>query len=262
MIMPEKDPLISCLCLSYKRHEFLHVAIQCFISQTYPNKELIVIGHDDDEMTGKMALTHAAFGVRYFSVPRATIGTLRNMSIRKSSGEYFCQWDDDDWHHSMRLEMQMKEIYRTAKDANILAYWLMFDKENEQAYLSYPLMWPGTILCNRKLFDEGQRYPDLEKSEDSNFMTGLFWKNCMSPLIMPSLYIYVYHGKNTWDASHFEKLFKGAQKLSRETSRLIASIIKNEHSPEVSSKLISKAAVLREFDYFKAWKEDRDPLQS
>jgi hypothetical protein len=70
---------------------------------------------------------------------------------------------------------------------------------------------------------------------------------------MPSLYVYVYHGNNTWGTSHFEKLFKSAQKLSDGTSSLIGSIVNNEFSFEAASELISQPKIFKEFDYFRSW---------
>src|SRR3954464_6478512 len=99
------EPLISCLCLSYRRPAFLRNAIACFLSQTYFNKELIIIGHNDDNESVNIVASFNAPDIKYFTVPHLPIGHWRNIAVERSAGTYFCQWDDDDWHHNDRLKV-------------------------------------------------------------------------------------------------------------------------------------------------------------
>src|SRR5882762_7380951 len=179
-------PLISCICLSYKRPMFLRSAINSFLSQTYPNKQLVIIGHKGDSGTASLVKSFDNKLIKYFNAPRRSIGELRNFAILKSKGEYFCQWDDDDWYHKDRIKIQMAEIIKTGKLASVLAYWIMFNKVTDEGYMSPPLMWAGTILCSKKIFQGGIRYPKLGKNEDTEFMIKLYRANCLCPIVNPS----------------------------------------------------------------------------
>ncbi len=246
------SPLISCLCLSYKRPQQLARAIECFRGQTYENKELIIVGHSDDAESLHVA-REAGPDVKFHAVPKAILGELRNTSVALSGGEYFCQWDDDDWYHKNRLSEQLKAIRKSKKQACVMAYWLMYDQLTGAGYLSLPSMWAGTLMCSRSVYAEGVLYQNLGKNEDSEYLMELYAKNCLVPLIMPSLYIYVYHGSNTWEQDHFRTIFSHSQRLPASISKLIGKIVSQEYSHAYASKAIMHQEVVREFNYFQAW---------
>lgn len=245
-----KNPLISCLCVSYNRPQQLALAIECFHGQTYKNKELVIVGHADDEESQRVA-SEAGPNVVFHAVPKASLGELRNGSIQLSKGDYFCQWDDDDWYHKSRLAEQLKVLRKMKKQACVMAYWLMYDKVNGEAYFSYPTMWAGTIMCHRSIYEAGIHYKSLGKSEDEMYMKELYATNLMVPLVMPSLYIYVYHGRNTWEAEHFKTLFSRGQPLSSKTSTVIGDILSKKYSHSQSSKIMTN--LIKEFNYFHAF---------
>jgi len=249
----ERFPLISCLCLSYQRPELLQNVINSFLSQTYPNKQLVVISHKDDTKTASVVKSFNNKLIKYFNAPKRSIGELRNFAISKAEGDYFCQWDDDDWYHKDRLKIQMAEIQKTGKLASVLAYWIMFNKVTNEAYMSAPLMWAGTLLCSKKIFHNGIKYPKLSKNEDTEFMFKLYRANCLCPIVNPSLYIYVFHGSNTWDANHFQTLFSSSQKLSVETCNELKKIISHQYSINAASKILTNPSFVGKLDFFQSW---------
>lgn len=254
--MKSKKPMISCLCVS-KRHSQLKKAIESFSAQTYPNKELVVVVNRNDRKCVDYLKSVTASNLRYYIAGdsnKTTLGELRNISVEKSKGDYFCQWDDDDWYHNKRLEIQMEESLKNKKAGSVLAYWLMYNSFSMNAYLSFPHMWAGTILCERSLFNGKMRYPDQPSGEDTVFLRQLYTLNCLYPVIMPALYIYVFHGANTMPTTHFDTFILRSQPLSAKTSRLIASIVQGKHSFTEASELITSAPVIKEFDYFVAWR--------
>jgi len=89
------DPLISCLCLTRKRTQLLKRAALCFQAQTYLNRELIIVFGDDDPDTKRVVEEmgderFVSIEVKNYS--QRVLGEIRNLSIKKSNGDYFCLW--------------------------------------------------------------------------------------------------------------------------------------------------------------------------
>lgn len=184
------------------------------------------------------------------SSPKRSLGELRNISIENSNGDYFCQWDADDWHHNQRLEIQMGYILSMHKPVCMLTYWIIFDTLTKKAYLSRKRLWEGSILCKKSVMaKENVAYPYMAKKEDFYFVEKLLNSNVIYPVHLPHLYIYVYHGDNTWDYNHFKLNFKSGKELSAATSSIITDIIENNYGHEKASELLSSQAVLEQMVY-------------
>ena len=93
---PANFPLVSCVMPTFNRRSFIPLALTCFRSQTYPNKELVVVDDGSDSVGD---LLSGLRDVHYVRVPRRmTIGAKRNLGCREGRGEIIAQWDDDDWY--------------------------------------------------------------------------------------------------------------------------------------------------------------------
>ena len=110
--MNHEYPLISCICVTYRKPALLERAIRCFESQTYPNKELVILYEDHDEPTVTYITGHTfSPGIRCICTPgnpKKTLGELRNIANNAAKGEFLCQWDDDDWYHPSRLTFRAR----------------------------------------------------------------------------------------------------------------------------------------------------------
>jgi len=246
-------PFVSCLCLTRNRPAYLRRAIQCFISQSYANKELLIVIRDDDHVSKEIIRSAAGSHIRCLElpcVPKKSLGELRNIAILNCRGDYFCQWDDDDWYHNDRLEIQVEALLRHEKSASILVKYLMYDAMHEQAYLSPIGPWASSILCKKDLVNDSISYPPVSLREDSIFLNRLYGVNCLVPVLHPCTYIYVHHGRNTWNAGHFNRLFARSKKLSADTSLLVKDILNGDLDNAQASAALLAPAVLKEMDYF------------
>ena len=252
------QPLVSCLCVTRNKPERLKRAIDCFLAQTYPNKELLIVyedddintikfleGYDDEALYGSMAMMEIAAN------PKSTLGELRNISMADCNGEYFCQWDDDDWYHADRLTISMNAIQSNLQDASILTNWLIFDDVKKQAYLSKFRLWEGSIFCKKSVINEKVCYPPLPRMEDSFFINFLLQACKVYPLTAPYLYIYTFHGNNTWPSSHFENLFSTSHPLSEGASKLIGDILSGKYSVAEGSARLQTDEFLNELNYLR-----------
>jgi len=237
-------PLISCICITRNRADLLNRAIDCFRAQTYTNKELLVLYEDDDLNTKNCLNSISSPEIKIIEVPSASklsLGKLRNLSIKSCGGDFFCQWDDDDWYHQNRLKFQMDVIKKSQFPACILMYWIVFDSTESKAYLSPFWAWEGSLLCKKKLIMHNLQYADKKKKEDTPLIRKLLKQHCVFPVLMPKLYIYVYHSKNTWDYDHWHNnIITKGKPLSDSTSELIGGILDGHFSVEEGSKLLDR----------------------
>lgn len=225
-------PLISCICITNNRPLLLQKAIECFNDQNYPNKQLVISFPEKDQVTKQLVEQLKKTDIPVLAIERdeeESLGNARNRAIAKSHGEYICIWDDDDWYHSSRLSFQFKSIQDKGLgyQASVLTRILMFDATTKQAYLSFPYTWDGTILCKKEILLQNQ-YANSQKGEDTHVIKFLSNRKMLLHIEdVPFLYIYVYHGENTWDYQHFEYFLQKSERLSLEISNQVISLLEN-----------------------------------
>jgi glycosyltransferase involved in cell wall biosynthesis len=247
-----KYPLVSCVCVT-NRIVKVEQAIKYFSEQSYENKELVVVSQECDlkllatKLNEEGKLSQQIKLIQIPASPKISLGELRNISIEKSEGEYFCQWDDDDWYHKDRIKLQLMAALENSREITMLANLLIFDELKQNAYITRSALWEPSIFCKKDIITEKVRYPSLSKSEDSEFVEALP-KTMIQSVFVPYLYIYIYHGKNTWDETHFNKMFFRGQKLNNETSALISNILANKYTHEEASNLIQSINFAKEIE--------------
>jgi len=229
MINQSIYPLISCLCITHKKPDMLQRVIRCFDNQSYPNKQMVIVYEESDQLTHEFIAQHTFdYNTKIVNIglgSKKTLGELRNISVREADGEYVCQWDDDDWYDPDRLSEQMNVLLLNNKPACVLSRWIVFDACSQKAYLSNRRLWEGSILCKRDRMLQNP-YPQLSKGEDSNLINCLYEHGELSIIEdMPNLYVYIYHGDNTWEYAHFKQIFDYSKELSLSFSKEVFQII-------------------------------------
>jgi glycosyltransferase involved in cell wall biosynthesis len=242
--MNNRNPLISCICITKDKPDLLMRAITCFEGQTYSNKELIVLYESNDTLTDsffkKNTFNPMIKVVVVESLPKKKLGELRNLAIRIATGEYICQWDDDDWYHARRLENQYDFIRSSDFKGSILNQWIVYDCESKNAYLSNCRLWEGSILCKKDILML-KEYDNLSLGEDTPVITYLSAHNYLKTMEGHAhLYIYVRHGKNTWGTEYWKTLFEWSTKLSSEESLTITKIVNQEFPLRTASSLLDE----------------------
>ena len=224
-------------------------AIACFENQTHTNRELIVVIEADDSDTLEYMNSGKSGKIRKLVVRKddgIKLGDLRNMAVEDARGEYVCQWDDDDWYHRDRIKDQLSAAITNGNAGSILTRWIMYDVEERNAYLSGERLWEGSILVRKsELEQHGITYPSLARGEDNEFITNLIGKSSIQQINWPSLYIYTFHGRNTWDRGHFQYNFNVGKKLSPVLSDQIGSILTGNLSGREAAKAL-KSPELRQ----------------
>jgi glycosyltransferase involved in cell wall biosynthesis len=238
-------PLVSCLCLTRGRPHHLRRAVRCFLSQSYPRKELVVVHPPSDQATVDCLAEFDSPQIRPHGV-RLTggkLGQLRNLSIELATGEYACVWDDDDWYAPERIQRQYQALDMTKKDACLLSMLIIFDARRQKAYLNHRL-WENTVFFNRLEIQRlGINYPAMDKSEDFHFVNALIKANLVYALSDPTQYVYHITGNNTWDDSHFDVMVKRSAELTPDQT----AVVKKCFDEGASSSHVYEAMQGREF---------------
>ena len=90
------------------RRTFVPWAIEYFLRQDYPRKELVIL--DDGEHSVR-DLVPSRPDVRYYREEHPQIlGDKRNRLCELARGEIIAHWDDDDWQAAQRLTYQVHSL--------------------------------------------------------------------------------------------------------------------------------------------------------
>lgn len=195
-------------------------AIRCFADQRYPVRELVVVCQGTADYRASVirsARAHGAEEVRVVdAAPDLPLGALRNLSLDAAVGDLVCIWDDDDCSHPDRLTVQVTELVSSGDHTSFLSDHLqLFEQDGELHWIDwtlptpktrYPVL-PTTMLMTR---DGRFRYPEEGRyahfGEDWALLTELHRRVRVQHLSgWGHLYLYIYHGRNTFSAEHHRK---------------------------------------------------------
>ena len=224
-------PLISCLMVTRDRLALAMRAMRCFADQTYPARELVVVSEGDDWYRAALvryADAHQIANVRVLPArPGLTLGALRNLTLDEAVGPVVCQWDDDDCSHPDRLAAQSAAMEAEGAAACFLTDHLQYlEDEGLLFWIDWTMngqitdewqLFPGTVMMRR---DERFRYPEegpySRRGEDSVLVEHL---NRSVPIAriagMGHLYLYHYHGGNTFPREHHRRITSCAGPIDR-----------------------------------------------
>jgi glycosyltransferase involved in cell wall biosynthesis len=241
--MKTDSPLISCLMVTGagpERAPWFTVALQGYCRQSYPHTEMVIVldqpATEDRARIERQVAELGRSDIRIICPPgKLPLGALRNLSMDAASGELVCLWDDDDVHHPHRVERQLAHLRATGADAVLLADCLhLFMQQGQCFWVNWQRTryggLPGTLLARR---DHGLRYPEegryAKAGEDTDLLQRLATTSRIEYLKAPPfLYIYRFHGANTWQLDHHAML---AGRFCEPRERLL------EHQPALLSSL-------------------------
>ena len=104
------NPFFSVIIPTYNRANFLPIALQSVIDQTFDNWEIILIDDGSTDNTKNVVRSFNDDRIQYFYQRNQERCAARNNGIEKSSGKYICFLDSDDYFIPTRLELLYKEI--------------------------------------------------------------------------------------------------------------------------------------------------------
>jgi glycosyltransferase involved in cell wall biosynthesis len=104
-------PLVSCVLPTYNRFPergaLLGEAVESFLRQDYPRKELIVL---NDTPGQALSFDHPEVRVVNAQKRFASLGAKRNAGMELAAGELVCPWDDDDIAFPWRISLSVERL--------------------------------------------------------------------------------------------------------------------------------------------------------
>ena len=219
-------PMISCLMITRDRLALAKRSLRCFAEQTYPNRELVIVTDGEPEYREALLRHARELGIERCRLVLAEIGTplgrLRNMSIDAAAGELICQWDDDDANHPDRLAIQARALMQQRARVSFFTDHLHYIADQRRLYwIDWTLggriadqrqFFPGSLMMVR---DTRFRYPEsgpyARRGEDSVLLDQLLRNLPVARISgLGHLYLYHYHGANTFDRDHHERMSRCA----------------------------------------------------
>lgn len=232
-------PKISCVTVTNGRVALLKKAIHCYLSQTYGNKELIVLSQGSNEVNIQIRAHIDSLqrrDIQFISAdPKMSLGAMRNLSIELTTGEVICQWDDDDLYHPFRLSNQFHRLSQGAIAACYRQhlkyylhtgemYWIdwSIEKQEFERYL------PGTIMFWKQIFynSYNKLYPEVGeccgREEDLCLLQRFLNEGKIADVDDGHQYTYVYHGNNIYWLEHHnlvlaKRVFNNDELLARKS---------------------------------------------
>lgn len=228
----EFKPKITIAIPVYNGSNFMKVAIDSALAQTYDNKEILVIndGSTDNGETEKIALFYGN-KIRYIKKENGGVATALNLAIKEMKGDYLSWLSHDDIYKPYKIEKQIETIKKLEDKTTILFSNVELIDEKGEIFCTtnysnlmtheelcqgiYPVI-KGTVngcsmLISKKCFDKvGLFNENLKTSNDYEMWLRLF-KEFKSYLIEEPLIQYRIH-KNQ-DTTKSPYTLKEANKL-------------------------------------------------
>jgi glycosyltransferase involved in cell wall biosynthesis len=174
------DPLVTCLCLTRNRREFLPIAIRSFREQMYSNRELLIVA--DGENVRDLVPADSRIQYLHLQWPEM-VGTKRNIGCAHAHGSVIAHFDDDDYSAPERLSEQVAALREHGKA--VTGYHSLTFRESRpvrimgedgkfRAPLSAWWLWraqqaAGTSLCYERSWWEQHAFAAVQAGEDDLF---------------------------------------------------------------------------------------------
>ena len=162
--------LVSAIMPTRGRQQYAAEALNCFLQQTYQDKELMIVDDaDDPSFPDGVSIP----GVVYHRLStRLTVGAKRNLACSRASGEVICHADSDDWSAPERIEDQLTlmEDRRVVMVGYSKMKFLDVDSGEWWEYSNHSKYSLGTALMYKREWWRANPFLDISEGEDNNFV--------------------------------------------------------------------------------------------
>ena len=167
-------PLVSCIMPTRNRREFVPKAIEYFLRQTYPNKQLVIGEDAGDPIPDDVLCVHGNVWAQICH-KGLTLGAKRNVLVEACCDSLIAHWDDDDWYGPERLQLQVDAMQAQHADVCGLDSPLFYDLRTGKAYRYHcpirPYLYSATLMYTREYWARSP-FPDIQVASATPFVWG------------------------------------------------------------------------------------------
>lgn len=190
--------LVSAIMPTRGRQAWAQQALECFLAQTWPDKELVIVDDEDDpSFPAGVDRPHV---VHFYHTTRLPIPVKRNMAGRIALGEILMHFDSDDWSAPERMADQVQRLKDSGKAMTAYSAMLFYVEPNGPAlkYHGLPEYGIGTSLCYRRSWWQNHPFNEtLKDCEDNEAMRAAFRANQVTSTDAGALMVARVHSSNT-----------------------------------------------------------------
>ncbi len=186
-------------------------AIRCFLSQTYPCKELIILDDMQDPSLPRYGENASEIETTNIAVlkleGRESIAKKRNILAELAQGEIIWTLDDDDWSSPFRMEQQVKRLEETGRSVTGYKTLLFHDGAKAYRYVGPSSYALGTSLCYLRSWALEHPFPEtggpidlvtkLQTCSDNGFVNAAMRAQQLDTVDGLSMMVARVHAKNS-----------------------------------------------------------------
>lgn len=189
---------ISCILPTKDRPGFLAQAIRCFLRQSYPDRELIIV---DDGFESSENIVTPDKRITYLRLSAPTsLGKKLNLGINNAQGGIIQKLDDDDYYHPEFLDTTIEALMEMNSSQAVAAFdsFLVLLTDTGELKYSGKGWAAGGTLCFYRSMWEHHNFRDITAGEDWFFLKDAEPEQIK--VTNPELYILVRHNYgHTWN---------------------------------------------------------------
>jgi len=185
-------PEVTVLIPSYNRAHLIGRAVNCALTQTYPNCHVIVV--DDGSTDGTSRLIAEQYGtnprVRYVYQRNRGVAAARNLGLELARGEYVAFLDSDDLWKPWKIELQVACLQCLPGVGMI---WTDMDAVDAQGRLVAANCMRESCAVyqyfgQNEIFEQSKLLAELAPMvKDPGRDTRVYWGDVFSPMVMGNL---------------------------------------------------------------------------
>lgn len=198
--------LVSCICVTERRPEFIKRAVACFDAQTHEEKELVIVDSFYEPSVTIPAVLKPE--VVYLRCPNFSQGRRLSLGMHSASGALLQKWDDDDVYGPEFLANTVK-----AYQENSITYLrkCLIKTQDGEVRVREGRMTGGSIMISREVLRVIGGVSDVPNDVD-----GDLFRKCLNAGVPFNGrteyfedYTYVRHDSNTWNGMFSRQLSSG-----------------------------------------------------
>jgi glycosyltransferase involved in cell wall biosynthesis len=136
-----RAPLVSILIPAYNAEKWIGETIRSALSQTWPNKEIIIVESGSTDNTLRTARQFESPTLKVLSQPNQGASSARNTAFSVSQGEYIQWLDADDLLAADKIARQMEVAASVVKRVVLSSEWGVFFYRSSKAHFVPTTLW-------------------------------------------------------------------------------------------------------------------------